>query len=217
MRPLANRLVLSEMMKTSLYPSRKKGFTLVELLVVITIVVSLASVAFIAANKAINTARERKSQKDCADLALAINNFIADHQGILPVEERPENDQFITTDVGDSARLITILLDREKINPMDKVNKTGKKYISGTVADTKQDGLFFSGQDAGMYDPWGSPYFVIMDTNEDEEIADPTAPNKPIYSRVIVYGVGMDKEGSQKDKKITNKDLNADNVYSWRK
>lgn len=206
------------MMKTPLSPSRKKGFTLVELLVVITIVVALASVAFIAANKAINTARERKSQKDCADLALAINNFIADHQGILPVEERPENDGFITTDVSDPSRLVTILLDREKGNPLDKVNRTGKKYVSGTVADIKQDGLFISGEDTGMYDPWGSPYFVIMDTNEDEEISDPTDPKISVYSaRVIVYGVGMDKSGSQKDKKITDKELNADNVYSWKK
>ncbi|MEG0024029.1 MAG: type II secretion system protein [Akkermansia sp.] len=204
-------------MRTTFSPRLKNGFTLVELLVVITIIIALAGVAFVTANKAMNTARERKSQSDCANLALGINNFIADHMGILPVEQRSEGDGTVTTDVDDQSRLITILLGREKGNEMDNINKTKKKYISGSIVDQKRDGIYFSTTDAGYYDAWGHPYFVIMDSDEDEEIADPTNPKKPIFSRVVVYGMGMDGIGSQKDGKITNKEATEDNVYSWKK
>ena len=207
-------------MKLSPISLRRKGFTLVELLVVISIIVALAGVSFVTAQKAMNTARERQSQKDCADLALAINNFIADHQGVLPVDSvvRMDKDKCITTSVEDPSRLITILIDREKGPELDRVNRTRKKYVSGAIVDNPKGGIFMNGRDAGLYDPWGKPYYVVLDADGDEEIQDPTSKKeRPIFSRVIVYGTGPDGTGSQLDHKILEPEFTEDNVYSWKK
>lgn len=208
-------------MKLSPPSLRRKGFTLVELLVVISIIVALAGVAFVTAQKAMNTARERQSQKDCADLALAVNNFIMDHQGVLPVDSvvRMDKDKCITTSVEDPSRLITILLDREKGPEMDRVNRTRKKYINGAIVENQKGGIYFGGKDAGLYDPWGHPYYVVLDVDGDEEIQDPMSKkaDRPIFSRVIVYGTGPDGEGSQLDHKAKQEEFTADNVYSWKK
>jgi prepilin-type N-terminal cleavage/methylation domain-containing protein len=209
-------------MKFSVAPRCRKGFTLVELLVVITIIVALAGVAFVTAQKAMNTARERQSQKDCADLALSINNFISEHQGVLPVDALADlsEDKAISTDVDDPANMISILMDRERGSEQDHVNRTGKKYVSAQIVDERRGGLYIEGRQMGLYDPWGKPYYVILDVNGDEEIKDPTAKknqDKPIFSRVIVYGTGLDGAGSQKDHKIQDPEYNADNIYSWKK
>lgn len=203
-------------MKSPILSSRQKGFTLVELLVVISIIAALAGLTFGVVMRQVEKARQTASKNDCVNIAGAIESFYIDNN-TFPVTMVPRKESTMTTAVEDPADMIVILLGREKGSARSKVNKSGQSYLTGSTVDAKIGGMYIDGSGAGFYDPWGSEYYVIMDTNGDGEIEDPTSPGRPIFNKkAIVYGVGPDTQGSAKDGKIRDKDVTEDNVYSWK-
>jgi hypothetical protein len=162
------------------------------------------------------------SHTDCQNLALSINNFISDHQGEFPVDTLANlsENKAISTDIDDPANMISILMDSEQGPEQDHINRSGQKYVSARFVDERRGGIYTEGHRLGFYDPWGKPYYVILDVNGDEEIKDPMAKknqDKSISSRVIVYGTGLDGAGSQKDHKIQDPKYNSDNPCSWKR
>lgn len=63
----------------------RKGFTLVELLVVIVIIGVLAGLAVPAVNNSLRRARFVESQSNLRQIGVALQLFAQDHEGILPV------------------------------------------------------------------------------------------------------------------------------------
>lgn len=202
-------------MKSSI-PSRKKGFTLVELLVVISIIAALAGLTFGVVMHQVDKAKMLESRQTCHSIAQAIENFYLDNN-TFPVSRFPKEGQTITTGADDHFDLITILMNREKGSSRDKVNRSGKVYLSGTPTAEKTGGLYVMGNEAGFYDAWGEPYYVVLDVNGRDEINDPFKPEMPVFKKkALVYGTGPDGQGSAYDKKLRDAEVIQDNVYSWK-
>lgn len=68
------------------YMSRKSGFTLIEVLLVIAIIVTLAAVVFVSLNPAqrLKDSRDARRTNDVNTILTAIQQYIIDNKGALP-------------------------------------------------------------------------------------------------------------------------------------
>jgi prepilin-type N-terminal cleavage/methylation domain-containing protein len=143
-----------------------------------------------------------------------------------------------------NAEVMAILLDLERygngletVNIGHQKNPQKVKYLSATmVSDTNSPGV---GPDGVYRDPWGNPYIITMDLNNDEKARDafyrdPAVsldPNNPprglngliplpngsayeVNAPVMVWSAGPDKMVYPKEK--ADKGANKDNVVSWK-
>jgi len=73
-----------------------------------------------------------------------------------------------------------------------------------------KNGLWQDGEEWVLSDLWGEPYYIVLDTNEDNMIANPNLGAakslSQIPARIIIYSSGKDR-----DPKTWH-----DNICSWR-
>ena len=196
---------------------RKNAFTLVELLVVIAIIAVLAGAGFAAGNAAIQKAKRVTAQATAVAIEPAINNFYTEY-GAMPTDKTTEGAadaaEVDTTDT----TLLKVLLGLETSNPPLNTRaikflsvKEGKKKGTGGI-----NGLLYSDDGKtvkGLYDPWGGPYYVIMDTGYDEKVSAKTAKDTAtsnLNRRAAVWSNGAD--GVTK-----GKGTSTDDVRTWEK
>ena len=196
-------------MNTSISPSCRAAFTLLELLIVITIIAILTGLGVGAYNSVMLKARNLEALTVAKGIELAVNNYRSE-TGRMPVVGHTRDDATIELTSGNP--LLQVLLG----NNVNELNRARRAYIdnvpmakAGVNGITGQDGQF------SLVDPWGQPYRVTMDTNDDNKIANPDAHNQDrnisgeashqMPRSVIVESAGRDKRfGTQ------------DDVVSWR-
>jgi prepilin-type N-terminal cleavage/methylation domain-containing protein len=172
--------------------NHRRGFTLVELLVVISIFVVLAAAGFGAGLMAINKANKATALATASALQLAINNFYTDYGSLPNVNER------VKTDSGDGTKLLEILLGLEP-DYGSVQNTRGVKYLTAKETKTKSKGLLYnaSGRSIeGLYDSWGSPFTVELNTQLENQLKF-TVGSKPVTLNAVncaVYSPGTDKK-----------------------
>ncbi len=185
-------------MKTATSPQHMRGFTLLELIVVIAILGTLMGISYPAIIGVQENARIASSSKVCADVVAGVSNFKQDHNGIMPyysTKAKPDkNDQiYLTTLPGKDAGLLSILTGYEDTNM--KLNINNEPYMKPTRAESPRDGLFGeSGSKLGLYDPWGKPYYVVM-CEMTEGCIDPFTKRRIGRENCLVYGLGPDSDG----------------------
>jgi prepilin-type N-terminal cleavage/methylation domain-containing protein len=195
-------------MKHTLHLAARRGFTLIEMLVVIGIIGILASLAVPAATGVMKKAKKVKTSAALKDVQLGIKNYQVEYNR-YPLRAGSTTEDPIPLDEGSS--LLKVLLGQ---NP-DKLNPRGIIYIEPTMGKNGTGGLTGSEGSYGLMDSWGEPYQVVMDANYDNKISNPDVrnddpsvssgapPNLPMG--VIVYSHGDDKKPYTKD-----------DVASWR-
>lgn len=196
-------------MKTTFTSHFKKGFTLIELIVVIAILGTLASISYPVVMSFIGTANRAAAEKVCGDIVGAVDNFKNDHSGMLPYRaekvKADRNDQIslITAD-GKDADLVKILTNRED-DEDDRINTNKEFYLRSDEQESKLNGLFVDTNtgELGLYDPWGSPYYVIL-CEESEGCIDPFTQRRLRAKNCIVYGLGPDKAGVAPDRSASS-------------
>lgn len=185
---------------------RRGGFTLIELLVVISIIAVLAASGFGVGMKVQNTARKKVAESAAQNIVQAVNNFYGDY-GAMPVPagtSSTEGGTKFETESGDGLKVLNILTGFDA-----DVNTRKVKYLTVPDAKGKKGGIVYnkSGKEAtGLYDPWGNPYTIVLDTDYAERLE-----FKPSKSQVVIPGRRCAVFSAGQDKKIGT----ADDVKTW--
>ncbi|QJE97169.1 prepilin-type N-terminal cleavage/methylation domain-containing protein [Luteolibacter luteus] len=197
-------------MKTRPANRTNRGFTLVELLVVISIIVVLAAMSFGAANMAINKAKKLQSSNDANGLKTAIENYYQEYSKMPDFGMSGDEGQ---TDGQTGSELLTILLGKEEVSDSMQ-NKKQIVFLNAKVNKNKnKGGLVYSngGNGAtpeGLYDAWGNPFHIKIDDDYDGEITDPLEQGNIVRNKqVIVYSYGPDGAKGAKGKTGVGDDI----------
>jgi prepilin-type N-terminal cleavage/methylation domain-containing protein len=184
---------------------RPNGFTLIEMLVVITIIGILATAAFPVASSVMRKTHNVRCQATVKDLQVAVNGYRTEYNR-FPVRDSGGSDTTVTTDLGNS-EFVSALMGEEN-NPSG-LNSREVVFIELPVAKGNKGGLRGSEGSYELLDEWGMPYTVTMDTDENNKIDNPDAGNSDstvssgasavLPMSVIVYSFGEDKMEQTKD------------------
>jgi prepilin-type N-terminal cleavage/methylation domain-containing protein len=189
------------------------GFTLIEILVVIAIIASLAAVSFPVYKGIANKAKIQKVQMTVEALAQAANNFETEYNYLpycgdsYPETETPKN---IYTN-GDNNKLISVLMGLEGVCNYKKIKFIEFPLANGTAGNYK-DGVVITGSSAELFSPWGMGYVFCADYLMDGQVEHPYITNEFLDMRFVVWQFGPDNLGNA-DPSAT-KDDNIQN-FPW--
>ncbi|MGL4401889.1 MAG: type II secretion system protein [Luteolibacter sp.] len=151
--------------------STARGFTLVELLVVLTIVATLAVLGFLGSSRFIERGKKIQALAQFRDFQIGLAMFEVDYQK-PPIPSNKQSDGYDTI-YGDPGAfyvngfLVAALVGESKDFPsstgeifkVDEVNRLKQTYIQFPFKADKKGGV---GKDGNLYDPWGSQVIVAV-------------------------------------------------------
>ncbi len=159
----------------------------------------LATAGFAAGNAAIQKAKKTITLATEVALESAVNNFVVEY-GTMP--KAGEVDAVVKTDT--DMEFLKALLGSESSGPMMR-NPRSIRFLSAREGKEKKNGLIYSqnGDDIeGLYDPWGGPYHVVLDLNNDAIVTVPQSTGGSTTlkgRRVAVWSDGPDRKPGTND------------------
>lgn len=192
--------------------SGQAGFTLVELLVVISIIGMLAGLMSVAIPKAMEAGKKAKVKGELTAIVSAVKAYKQEY-GRFPSSATASDDEhiyasyctsqskFSTQPFGPTKDLIQILSG----NNLNNLNPKQVRFLEATGASSTFVWL----------DPWGKEYCVMFDTNEDggvEYWGSGNWQDPNIRVSVIALSAGPNKivDGSAVNSS------SCDDIFSWR-
>jgi len=200
---------------------KNKGFTLIELITVISIILILMGLLFPAVSSIKETAKRAQAKNDVTNLVTAVKSFYTEY-GSYPNPSSSTTDMTFAgsssslTGTGNAALLSCLT------GTSTTVNTRGIVFIE--IPAVKTPATPKAGLSAGTwYDPWGTPYFVAVDLNYNNVVAAAPAYTDMNYTTssdgldtgvptgVIAWSLGKDKTFGISGGKYTG----SDDVISW--
>lgn len=196
-----------------------RGFTLIEILVVIAIIAGLAAVSTGVIISKVKQAKITEGSNVAREITLAFDVFEQKYGYPPYVDSDNSGIVELKTDSGKGVDFLKVLMGKEQtptINPDNKeffTAKTAKKDRSGIV--WQADGV----TPAALYDPFGNPYTIII--NYDEKRVDLAGTdfsghvdkNGPLIVNATHIAVGS--PGPDKTFQSSSEDSEEDDVKSW--
>lgn len=197
--------------KVSPIDSRSGAFTLIELLIVITIIGILAGLMFPAANGALRKAAKTHAENTAHNLKTAVSAYYTEYRK-YPAEGGAGDDQDFRTD----HELMDVLLGADNQTGDGGLNPRRIAFYTGKEAKPKGDGthvkgIVLSGGGAGeLWDPWGEYYHVRLDTNYNSRVNRPewdssSSGSAEIPESILIWSAGADNDVNE----------TKDNVKTW--
>ena len=116
-------------------------------------------------SSAVTKAKKVTALNNAKSVEAALTNFFTEYGDLPHVPNQ------VTTDTPDGVKFLNVVMGIETgANPQ---NTRGVKFLSPPQGKDKQGGLIYdsSGKSvAGLYDSWGNPYGVVLDTDFDERL-----------------------------------------------
>lgn len=190
--------------------SNEEAFTLIELLIVITIIIALLGMLFPVYNGVQDRARKVQAKNDLTQIVTAVNAYYTEY-GKYPVTTNDTplantGDLFFTlraiasgANAGDAANPRRIVF----ITPPDATDQANPR--SGIKA-----------ADGQWYDPWGTTYKVAIDGDYDNQLTQNPYTNgagtSPLRQTIIAWSLGKDLQLGTRGNSIFT---GSDDVISW--
>lgn len=202
---------MKNLIKNSQRTSR--GFTLVELLVVMAIIMALAALGFAGIQNALIKSKVVKTKNVATNISQAVQSFM-DEYASMPVDSPLTGDTEYQTDQQDFTKVLQILKGKET-GTTAHVNVRDLDLL--VIADAKNnlDGIVWqSNSPSKILDSWGKPFTLIIDGDYSKEI---TIPGK--YRRKgdqeIYRGSASITLSPGPDRSLGSEQTNKDNVTTW--
>lgn len=196
-------------MKKSPSKSSHAAFTLLELLVVITIIGILAAFLFPAANSVMEKAQRSHAETTAQNLKNSISAYFTEYRK-YPVESSEKTESAMRSD----STLMDILLGSDSEKERGGLNPRGIAFFTDKQAKPMGSGKFRKGitleADGGgeLWDPWGEYYYVQMDVDYNNRTEKPTwdqSDAQVLPDSILVWSAGKDND------EMTSKD----NIKTW--
>lgn len=219
-------------MKTPSSNHSPHGFTLVELLVVVTIIGILAGLVISQAPKLMQQSRELEVRNVIVALQTGIRNYQTEYNRfpLDPSQTSSSGDEDAPAILtNQSTSLIDTLMGPAASqggsgssgsgSSTANLNPKGIEFTTFKVAKGGLNGLVGTQSPYSLVDLWGMPFYVLFDTNLDRRIKNPDLQNQdpkisqsavsppPQYlpTDVAIYSSGKDKI-----------QMTGDDIVSWR-
>ena len=169
-----------------------RGFTLIELMVVVTIIGLLAAILVPSITGALRSAKRTRAMGQIRDLDGAIKSYFKEY-GRMPVAAGDNGKADKLYQGADQAKVIEILINNSldvAANPRQIVFLDLDPSSFGVKTVTEMQNLLRSG--TAYKDPWLGEYGILMDLNFDDKIAADLGYGE-IRAKVAVYSGGEDK------------------------
>lgn len=157
---------------------KPKGFTLVELLVTISILAILMTVAIPVTLRAVDKGKIVKAKDVMTSMSSAFDNYRKDNSGMYPISDSastPSADEI--RDTSDPTNgFIPALIGRS--------GTTNFKEIAYFSTDQASDGQAGIDTSDALFDPWGNGYIICVDFDSDNQIdmANTGLPNDSFFN-----------------------------------
>jgi prepilin-type N-terminal cleavage/methylation domain-containing protein len=200
-------------------PGKDRAFTLIELLVVIAIIIILAGLLYPAYNAVQSQAKRTQAKNDLTQIVNAVNAYYTEY-GKYPIAASTD----AAGRFGPTAQTNTnnVLFNELRATAAATQNPRQIVFISPPYAkDQNNPRSGIRTADNQWYDPWGTGYYIWIDGNYDNQIANPYTADTgagpgTLNIGVIAWSLGKDQAGATAaasgDK---NTGVYDDDVISW--
>ncbi|MEO7317593.1 MAG: type II secretion system protein [Chthoniobacteraceae bacterium] len=210
-----------------------RAFTLIEILVVISIIAILMAMLFPALEKVREQARRAQARNDLGQILLAVKNYHGEYgkypsvAAIAPDGDVLVGDADAKATIDNSALMDTLRAIGRGLNERHVLNPKRIIFLDGrTAGNAAEPRAGFSDKAeskkrGSFYDPWGRQYGVVMDADSDntltvaEQYSDFAGENAP-RAGVGAFSMGKDgKLGTKGDALFGKGTTMSDDVISW--
>jgi len=173
---------MSEILRKNVKRSSQTGFTLVELLVVVTIIGLLVGLISVAVPRAIESGMKAKAKGELTAIVAAVKAYKQEY-GRFPGDSSKTNRLFSSNSSPDIKTLMKVLSgDSTALLDSQVANPKGVRFFEGAKTDGTMD------------DPWGAQYLVLVDSSETGSLSYTNA-GSVVNLSLSVLGVCYGKDG----------------------